>query len=182
MTPVGAVADNGAAAQREAEARPQGGGFFSKKYGPLPGWGWAALAGVGAIAWFWWRSRSNSQASSPADTSGTDTGSTDPQVQDQLASLQDEIDALQGELSSTGGGSAGGGGGGSGGGDGGGGSGGGSGHKWVTATGKEDLYQIARSAGISESKLLKLNSGQKNLQKYVGTGKDLPKGWKVRVS
>jgi PASTA domain len=96
-TPTGAVAGNAAAAQREAAARPQGGSFFSRKYGPLPGWGWSLLAAGGALAFFWWRSRSAANAASAATTTPTaDTTTAD--TADQLASLQDEIDALQGEL------------------------------------------------------------------------------------
>lgn len=178
-TPAAAVAGNAAETQRDAARNqpPKGGGFFSRKYGPLPGWAWATLAAGGALAWFWWKNRQASQASDTgSNTDLADLGTSQADA-DQLASLQDEIDALQGQVATentTGPGS-------------------GSttptgsttpssSAKWVTANGKQDIFQIAKAHGITESKFLNLNKTQKNLQKYVGTGKPLPKGWRVRVS
>lgn len=98
-TPAGAVAGNAAQAQREAAPRGRAGdSLFSRKYGPLPGWGWALLAGGGALAYFWWRRRSLQQNTSTGTSVTTGSGS----VTDQLAALQDEIDALQGELATSG--------------------------------------------------------------------------------
>jgi hypothetical protein len=178
-TPAGAVAGNAAQAQREEARRPQGSGLFSRKYGPLPGWAWATLAAGGALAWFWWRNRQSSQASDTSDTTDEADLGTSQADSDQLASLQDEIAALQGAVATqqtTGAGST-------------------TGTttptgsttpagntKWVTANGKQDIYQISKANGLTESKFLNLNKTQKNLQKYVGTGKPLPKGWRVRVS
>jgi hypothetical protein len=177
-TPTSAVAGNAAEAQREEAKRPQGGGLFSRKYGPLPGWAWAGIAAGGALAWFWWRNRQASQASDTSSDDTADSGQEQANT-DQIASLQDEIDALQGVVATetttgTGGGSTTPSGGGS--------TTPSSTTKWVTANGKEDIYQIAKKNGLTESKFLSLNKTQKNLQKYVGTGKPLPKGWRVRVS
>jgi hypothetical protein len=52
------------------------------------------------------------------------------------------------------------------------------GGKTVTANGSDDLYQIAKANGISETKLVALNP---SLAKYVGSHKDIPKGTKVKV-
>lgn len=87
----GMTAGNVQAAQDEAASRERarGGGVFQRKYGPLPGWGWALLAGGGALAYFWWRSRSKTQAASATGYTGTGSG-------DAIDSLQSEIDALYG--------------------------------------------------------------------------------------
>jgi Fibronectin type III domain len=88
------AASNASAAQQEAAQREgKGGNFFSRKYGPLPGWGWSLLAAGGALAYFWWRSRSKNQAVS--------SGYTGTGVSGQLASLQSEIDALYGQSASA---------------------------------------------------------------------------------
>jgi hypothetical protein len=97
-TPIGAVAGNAQATQRDAGRREvKGGSFWTKKYGPLPGWGWSLLAGGGALAYFWWRSRGKSGLTGTA-ISGTGTGTG---YAGQLASLQDEIAALQGQHGTT---------------------------------------------------------------------------------
>jgi hypothetical protein len=49
---------------------------------------------------------------------------------------------------------------------------------YITANGHEDLYQIAHANGITEAKLVALNL---NLSKYVGTGKPIPAGTRVKV-
>jgi hypothetical protein len=100
-TPVQAVEGNAQKASDEAErsARP-GGSILQRKYGPLPGWAWAGLAGGGALVWFWWRRREQSQASTASATvasTGTGTG-----YAGSLAGLQGEIGALQGQASSRG--------------------------------------------------------------------------------
>lgn len=48
-------------------------GFLTKKYGPLPGWGWLALSVVAFAAFLYWRSK---QTASQTSTLGGDTGQT----------------------------------------------------------------------------------------------------------
>lgn len=86
-TPAGAVA---ADAQRSA---PKGSGadnIFSRKYGPLPGWGWALLAGGGALAFFWWRSRKAAEATTATSATAASGWA------NAASALQREIDQLQG--------------------------------------------------------------------------------------
>lgn len=45
------------------------GGFFTQKLGPLPLWGWAALALVGLLAYWFLKKSGPFAASAPADTS-----------------------------------------------------------------------------------------------------------------
>jgi hypothetical protein len=93
-TPAGAVAADAKATQQQAGSKTKGGGdFFSRKYGPLPGWGWALLAAGGALAFFWWRSR-ESKASTSSTTSTALTGSGWAGAAN---ALQQEIDQLQGQ-------------------------------------------------------------------------------------
>ena len=112
-TPVGAVASDARGAQRDAartsQARKSGGGdgFFTKKYGPLPGWGWSLIAGGAALAYLWWRSREKAAASSAAVTAVT-ASSSGTGYAGSIAALQQEIDALQGYSASTVSGSGGG--------------------------------------------------------------------------
>jgi hypothetical protein len=101
-TPAGAVADDANATANSAAPKAKGGGgIFARKYGPLPGWGWAALAGGGALAFFWWRSR-ESKAATAATTSATavsGTGATG--WANAAAALQQEIDSLQGQAATS---------------------------------------------------------------------------------
>lgn len=97
-TPAGAVADDANATARSAgkPAPKGGGGIFARKYGPLPGWGWALLAGGGALAFFWWRQRENkSTAATTAATAVSGTGATG--WANAASALQQEIDSLQGQ-------------------------------------------------------------------------------------
>jgi Fibronectin type III domain len=102
-TPAGAVASDTRAAQRQAAAgtkpAPKGGdSLFSRKYGPLPGWGWALLAGGGALAFFWWRSRESktTTATTASTTPATGTGWANA-----ANALQAEITALQGSSATS---------------------------------------------------------------------------------
>lgn len=93
------AADAQATERSAAPKGKQGGSIFSKKYGPLPGWGWALLAAGGAFAVFWWRKReeSKSTASATAYTAAaTGTGWSNA-----ANSLQDEISALQGQAATS---------------------------------------------------------------------------------
>ena len=92
---------------RPAVAPSAGGNFFSKKYGPLPGWGWAALAAVGAVGYMYWRNRQNAAAAAAGgDTTGSaatdNSGAVTDDITGQLSTIQTEIEALQGEESSEG--------------------------------------------------------------------------------
>lgn len=80
--------------------RPQAqrGNMFTRKYGPLPGWGWAALAAAGAVGYMWWRNRQATTAAA-ASTAGTaPTGQAGPGIDygPQIATLQAEVQQLQG--------------------------------------------------------------------------------------
>jgi hypothetical protein len=87
-TPAGAVA---ADAERQAPPKKTGDNIFSRKYGPLPGWGWSLLAGGGALAFFWWRSRKKAEAATTALSSSATAG-----WEGAASALQREIDQLQG--------------------------------------------------------------------------------------
>ena len=92
-----------AAAERPTRTSPPSssgapGNVFTRKFGPLPGWGWAALAGVGAIVYMWWRNKQGANAAAAASTPDT-TGAVGDDVQGQLATIQTEIQDLQGEQS-----------------------------------------------------------------------------------
>lgn len=81
---------------RRPPAASQGGGFWSHKYGPLPAWGWAALAGGGALVyWFWKRKQSSTTAGSTTATAPSSAASA-------IGTLQSEIDQLQGDVSQLG--------------------------------------------------------------------------------
>jgi hypothetical protein len=99
-TPAGAVAADADATERSAAPKgKQNGSIFARKYGPLPGWGWALLAGGGAIAIFWWRKREaskNAGASTAYTAAATGTGWANA-----ANSLQDEISALQGQAATS---------------------------------------------------------------------------------
>lgn len=106
-TPTGAVAAEakGAhddAARHSGTAARKSDNFFTRKYGPLPGWGWSLLAGGAALAYFWWKHRQAQQAASTtAGTTGTSTAYSGTGYAGELASIQSEIQQLQGELAST---------------------------------------------------------------------------------
>ncbi len=113
-----------------APERPQRGNAFTKKYGPLPGWGWAGLAALAAVGVWWYRNRQSQQAAQAAQANtaasgpGTDYGP-------QIATLQSEIQQLQGAGSTTPAGE------------------GAPSHTAVTADGKKTLNQIASAHGTS---------------------------------
>lgn len=76
------------------------GNVFTRHYGPLPGWGWAALAGGAALVYFYWRQR-KAATSTAATTAATTAayGTTNTSTYDteaSLAALQSEIQQLQG--------------------------------------------------------------------------------------
>ena len=85
-------------------APPAGGSsVFQRKFGPLPGWGWMALAGVAAAGYLWWRNKQGAAAASAANTAATDTtGAVGSDVQGQLSTIQTEIQNLQGSESQEG--------------------------------------------------------------------------------
>ena len=76
-------------------------GIFQRKFGPLPGWGWMALAAVAGAGYLWWRNRQGAQAAQAA-TSTDQTAAADAvgsDVQGQLSTIQTEIESLQGAQS-----------------------------------------------------------------------------------
>jgi len=89
-----------AAAERPARgpgAPPAGGpNIFQRKFGPLPGWGWMALAGLAAAGYLWYRNKQGASAAT-ADTGTEDvSGAVGEDVQGQLSTIQTEIQGLQG--------------------------------------------------------------------------------------
>ena len=79
--------------------RPSGGSGLSRKFGPLPAWGWLLLAAAGGVGYIWYRNHQAASAASTAtDTTGTDTSSTDDAAS--ISTLQSEIQQLQGDESS----------------------------------------------------------------------------------
>jgi hypothetical protein len=80
----------------EAPARPPAGGsFLTRKYGPLPGWGWIVLGAAGAGGYYLWR-RAHPAAPAPAATTA-DATSTD--TAPDIAAVQSEVQQLQGAAS-----------------------------------------------------------------------------------
>ena len=83
-------------------APPAGGSnVFQRKFGPLPGWGWMALAGVAAAGYLWYRNRQGASAADAGAASDT-SGAVGDDVQGQLATIQTELQNLQGEESTEG--------------------------------------------------------------------------------
>lgn len=79
-----------------------GGNFFTKKYGPLPGWGWIALGATGGAVFIWWRKRSAANAAAPtgsAAATGTAADTTGDVTGEQAAVIQSEVQQLQGASS-----------------------------------------------------------------------------------
>lgn len=75
--------------------------IWTRKFGPLPGWGWAAVAAVGAAGYMWYRNRSSSSSTTGTGTSSTtgsqtSTGTGGTDYAPQLATLGAEIQQLQG--------------------------------------------------------------------------------------
>ncbi|MFZ0665049.1 MAG: fibronectin type III domain-containing protein [Acidimicrobiales bacterium] len=102
-TPAGAVADDANATARSAapkQGAPKSGNILQKKYGPLPGWGWAVLAAGGALAFFWWRSR-ESKAAAATTAATAYTAISGSGWSGAANALQDEIDGLQGSGGAT---------------------------------------------------------------------------------
>jgi hypothetical protein len=130
-------------------APPAGGGsILQRKFGPLPGWGWAALAGVAAAGYLWYRNRQG--ASTAASTAASDTtGAVGDDVQGQLSTIQTEIQGLQGQESTEGSTTPAN-------------SGSSSGGNATTfrheSTGKETLNQIAKARGTSVAHIVAVSS------------------------
>ena len=86
----------------QSAPKPSGGNFLTRKYGPLPGWGWAAAAAAVAGGYIWYRRRhaatSTTAGTTTATTSATTT-STD--YAGEISTLQAEIQQLQGSLSTS---------------------------------------------------------------------------------
>lgn len=79
---------------------PSGGGFsLSKRYGPLPAWGWGLIGGVGIYALYRFYESRQSSSSAPTATASTYPTDFGPQI----ATLQAEIQQLQGGESTEGG-------------------------------------------------------------------------------
>src|SRR5215831_11020376 len=86
---------------------PAGGGnILQRKFGPLPGWAWAGLAGAGALAWWYFRNRGKGAGQSDTGTSdtlaATDESAVGDDIQGQLSTIQTEIQNLQGAESQEG--------------------------------------------------------------------------------
>jgi hypothetical protein len=81
--------------------RPAAGGGFSlsKRYGPLPAWGWGLVGGVGLYAAY--RFYESRQSSSTAASSSSTSSGEAIDYAPQIATLQAEIQQLQGTGSSA---------------------------------------------------------------------------------
>lgn len=78
-----------------AETAPSQGGGLTSKLGPLPVWGWVALATAGGIGFILWR-RSKANAAAATTTTGTvnvqgPDSATVQNLQDQLAVVESQI-------------------------------------------------------------------------------------------
>ena len=77
--------------------------IFQRKIGPLPGWGWMALAAVGAVGYLYWRNRQGASAAQAAASTPVDnSGAVTDDVTGQLSTIQTEIQGLQGVESTEG--------------------------------------------------------------------------------
>jgi hypothetical protein len=90
--------------RRAAPPRTGGGAtgnIFQRKFGPLPGWGWMALAGVAAAGYLWYRNKKGASAAQAAAStdSGAAADAVGSDIQGQLSTIQTEIEALQGAQS-----------------------------------------------------------------------------------
>jgi len=108
-TEVGGQAQAQYADARVREQRQPAGGsnFFTRKYGPLPGWGWSLIIAGAGVGYYLWRKRSQTPATGTA-TSGTGTaygwagtGTGVAAYGAELAAIQREIGALQNGTAST---------------------------------------------------------------------------------
>jgi hypothetical protein len=68
--------------------------FFAKKYGPLPGWGWTALAAGGAGLYVWYRDK-HAASTGTSTATGTSSATTGFDYAPSIAAQQSEIQALQ---------------------------------------------------------------------------------------
>ena len=140
-------------ATRPGQSPPAaGGGFFQRKIGPLPAWGWLGLAGVAALGWWYFKNRGAGAGQSAAATTAADPTATGDDVQGELSTIQTEIQGLQGsestEGSSTGTTNSGTGSS----------SGGNSPAIRHVSTGKETLNQIAKARGTSVAHIVSVSS------------------------
>ena len=70
---------------------------FQRKFGPLPGWGWALAAAVAAGGYLWWRNR-QSASSGAADLGTPAAGDQTGEATDfsgELGTIQSEVQQLQ---------------------------------------------------------------------------------------
>jgi len=75
---------------------------LTRKYGPLPGWGWAAAAAALAGGYIWWRRRHSATSTTSSTTSSTTAATTtSTDYAGEISTLQAEIQQLQGAPSST---------------------------------------------------------------------------------
>ena len=143
------AAAEGPTRTRPAASSGASGNVFTRKFGPLPGWGWAAVAGVAAIGYMWYRNRSGAAAAANAAATQPDTAAAvGDDIQGQLATLQTEIQDLQGTESTEAEGT----------GSGGSTSGGGKNRKVRhVSTGKETLNQIAKADRTSVAHIVSVS-------------------------
>lgn len=78
----------------------RGGNFLTRKAGPLPVWGWAAIGAGGYLLYRWYSSRSSaSTTAATTAAAGTSTSASGIDYAPQIATLQTEIQNLQGQVS-----------------------------------------------------------------------------------
>jgi hypothetical protein len=140
-----------------APARPAAGTGFAKKIGPLPIWGWTAIAAAAGVGYVLWRRAHPKAAASSTSTSTSTTTESQTDYAGEISTLQAEIQQLQGApstSSSTGTAT------------------GPPKYKAVKANGKESLNKIAKAhhtsaAAIAEFTLTNKKQISADLRKYL---------------
>lgn len=88
--------------QKPASAPKAEGTGFAKKVGPLPIWGWTAIAAAAGIAYILWkRAHPSAGVSGTTSTATSTSSSTATGYGAEIATLQAEIQQLQGGSTST---------------------------------------------------------------------------------
>lgn len=149
------------------------GAALKDKLGPFPTWLWLLMITIAGLGWWLIEQRKSSSSTTAADTTGGQADVPEIIIQNQEPGAQSPSGTSPGpgpviSVPPTGKGPTGGG--------------GGPAHYKFITTGKEqideDVQEIANSYGMTEAQLVKLNP---DLKKYVGSGKTVPSGLRLKV-